>query len=319
MKLKWLEYYNHDQILQKIDQIKIWEFLVGHSIKLNEFILNPLRIDNHTGSCYLTQKDNKIILVDWAAKEFSGLDCIAAYLKKYPQSWNSACINLFKIGEMKSLSYMAIPGLKKSENIILPIYREWQLRDKTFWQKRDITKEQLEREITRTKPIKGYIQIKDGKKSENYISDLGYAYHCNDRHKLYFPERRTYRFLGNQLRHDIWFLNRNSQTLLVCKSQKEMLLWENLVDWNLTHIQGESFSPLDNALIYQWEVGHEKIIFNFDNDKVGMQTAKLFSNNIMFKESSYFYIDPETGFKDIDEMYITWGKEDTLDYLTTIL
>lgn len=320
MKLEWLEYQNHNQLLNKIDQSKIWEYILGHSFKLNEFVLNPLRIDNNIGSCYLTQKDNKIILIDWAAKQFNGLDCIAAYMIKYPKKWTDVCIDLLKIGEIQSsVSYMAIPGLKKSESVIYPFKREWQSRDKNFWTKRDVSKEQLERKETLTFPIKGYLQEKDGSKIESHFHDLAYAYECNGRYKLYFPERKTYRFLGDQKRHDIWFLNRNHSTLLVCKSQKEMLIWENLVNWNLTHIQGESFSPLDTALIYQWEVGHEKIIFNFDNDRVGIQTAKLFSENIMFKESSYFYIDPNTGFKDIDEMYLSWGKEDTLDYLNTIL
>ncbi len=320
MKLEWADYHNHSQLLEKIDQMKVWSNILGFTPKLNQFILNPLRPDKHLGSCYLERKGDKIILVDWADKRFSGHDCISAYLVKYPKPWAEACIELLKTSSLEapSVSYMALPGLKVKTKELIPIYRNWEKRDKVYWEKRGISKTQLERKETLTLPIKGYILIKDTKQ-EVYFGDLAYAFHCNEKVKLYFPERKQFRFIGTTGRTDVWHLNRGSDTLLVTKSQKELLVWENLVNWDLTHVQNESFSQEDSELVYKWEVGYDKILLNFDNDLTGIKAMQTFTSKFLFKEVSYFHIDPATGIKDIDQMMVEWGSNETLDYIQTLI
>jgi len=321
MKLDWVEYHNHRQLLNKLDQMKVWSNLIGYTPKIGEHILNPLRPDKHKGSCYLENRDGRIIIVDWADRKHSGHDCISAYLMKYPQPWNQACIELLKIGSgisVNTSSYMAIPGYKKKTREIIPIYRNWNDKDKKYWSARGVSRSQLDRKETLTKPIKGYILIKEDTQQFD-LNELAYCFESNGRFKLYFPERQEFRFISSTKRTDVWHLDRGSDTLLVTKSQKELLVWENLIDWDLTHVQNESYSEHDAELIYKWEVGYEKVYFNFDNDITGITAMQNFTSKFLFKEAEFFYIDPKFNIKDIDQMRVEWGYNDTLEYINTLI
>ncbi len=314
-------HYTRDRLLQSIDQIKIWHSIVGYC-QLGEFILNPLRVDNHKGSCSLIEYQGRIILQDWASKKHSGADCISAYCTINPhKTWQEVCTNLLELskGFVPTSAYVAIPGLvKKSKTLeLIPIYREWQIRDKEYWGKRGITKSQLERDNL-VRPIQGYIQIKEDRKSEQHFNELAYCYHYEERVKFYFPERKEFRFLGNINRNDTYFINKGSSTILITKSLKDMLVLDNLTSFNLLHIQSENSDP-DGHIILDWEFGHKDAILFYDNDNAGIEGMKRLASKFLYLEPSLFWINPDTGFKDIDEMRSNWGEKDTIEYLQTYL
>lgn len=315
-------HYNRTELLNLIDQIKVWHSIVGHC-HLEEFILNPLRTDNHRGSCSLVEYNGKIVLQDWASRQYSGQDCIAAYCLLNPQfSWEQVCYNLIEISQKGSLpSSYVIPGLalkpKEKTTQLIPIYRDWLIKDKKYWGQYGITKDQLTRNGL-VEPICGYTQIKETKKSEHHFDELAYCYHYDERVKFYFPNRVDFRFLGNINRNDNYHIKRGSDTLLITKSLKDTLVFENLVDYDITHVQSENSDP-DGHVILNWEIGYKHQIIVFDNDKSGLEGMQRLATKFLYTEPQLFWINPELGLKDISDMYKEYGEKDTLDYLNTYL
>ena len=78
MKLSDIDFKSHKELLSNINQEKIWFNIVGN-VRLEQFILNPLREDKHAGSCRLIEHGGTIFLNDWASKEHYWKDCISNY------------------------------------------------------------------------------------------------------------------------------------------------------------------------------------------------------------------------------------------------
>lgn len=317
-------HYNRTELLNLIDQIKVWHSIVGHC-HLEEFILNPLRVDNHRGSCSLVEYNGKIVLQDWASRQYSGQDCIAAYCLLNPQfSWEQVCYNLIEISSKgNNVSPYILPGLvvkPKSKTLeLIPIYRDWEKRDREFWQLRGISKSQLERPTTLVRPIEGYLQIKEDRKSEQHFAELAYCYHCNNKVKFYFPERKGFRFLGNQERNDCWLLKRDLNNLIICKSHKDMLVWENFTDYSLTHIQGEVYGHPDGHKILEYEIGFKNIFICMDNDIAGKKGAQLLYEKFIYTSPTILNISPELNCKDIDEIICKYRYNTTFEVIKNML
>lgn len=312
-------YYTHKELLEKIDQQQVWYTMLG-VIQLGQHILNPLRPDTNPGSCYLQEYKGKIILIDWASKEHSGLDCISAYMKMYPdKSWDIVCSDLLTC-KVSAPSPYVYPGIKKKSKVMYfePITCDWEQRHIDYLKLRGIRREQVERESTRVWACKGYILEKEERKIEYHFDELAFAYRHGEKYKIYFPNREKYRFIGNITQDDIWHVKRGSDTLLILKSAKDLLVTENLLDYDLTMIQGENFGHPSDLMVFSWETSYKRIILLFDGDESGLKGMKRFKCKFLISNPEIKFIPLELGVKDPDEMYINWGKERTKDYLTRL-
>lgn len=319
----YLSYGNKKWLLNHIDQQVVWSSIIGYNVELNKLILNPLRNDKSLGSCLITIDSQGIYnLVDYADSRTNGFDCISAYRYLYPhKSWNEVCYNLLNIGQIIPTSaYKSVPGLikKKQEVTLIPIYRDWSQQDLDWWYKRGVTIDQLNREETLVKPIKGYIQTKENKQSEVHFNEQCYCYHHQDKVKFYFPNRKNYRFLGNMTKNDVWFLNRNSDTLFICKSHKDLLVIENICDFSLSLVQSETNYPSSDKF-YEWECFYKQVIICMDNDQTGRNIAQEIKKQFLYIPCKIIEIEPETKYKDFDEYYIKEGLTETIDYLNYLL
>lgn len=321
MKLSDIDFKSHKELLSSINQEKVWFNIVGN-VRLEQFILNPLREDKHAGSCRLIERNGTIFLHDWASKEYSWKDCISTYCELHPyKSWKEVCYDLLNMSRNNiQMSYMSIPGIKKEKKIIeyKPIYRDWSLQDKKYWSKRGVHLEQLERKSTYTKPIKGFYKYENGVESKTLFGDLCYCYHFNNKVKMYFPNKRHQRFEGNQTHKDIWEIQRD-KTLLISKSNKDMLVLENIVPFSITHVQAEEYGFPPNEKIFEWETYYNKVIIFLDNDNAGIKGATRLGSMFIYIQPEIIYIDPKYDIKDIDEMYCQWGEQETIDYLNSLL
>lgn len=317
MKLSWLKYHTRQELLNSINQIDVWQLILGHQVELGQYILNPLREDKNAGSCYLSEYNGRIVLTDWANFKYSGHDCISAYMSLNPfKSWGEVCIDLLKCGSYQNY----VPVVKKRKKTIdfTPIYKEWSQSELDWWLQRGIAKEQMDRKETLIRPIKGYTHKKEGKETIVYLSEPAYCYHHKGRYKFYFPTRKENRFLGNQTRDDIWFIDNSSNNLIVCKCHKDLLTTENLIDFNLSHVQGENYGHPSSLTLYEWEVKHERIILFFDKDDSGIEGMKRLKSRFLYTQCDIIWIT-EPGIKDISDMFLMWGKERTTNYLNELL
>lgn len=279
--------------------------------------MNPLRQDTNAGSCYLSEYEGKIVLTDWASYKYSGRDCIAAYMELNPfKAWSEVIYELLQVGSYSN--YVPAVVKRKKTLDLKPIYKEWTPEEEQWWLKQGITREQMDRPETLVRPVKGYIHTKEGKEMKVYLSEPAYCYHCGGKYKFYFPTRKEGRFLGNQNRDCVWEIDRGSKTLLVAKCQKDMLTLENLVPFNLTHVQGENYGHPGDMTIYEWEVKYDKIILFFDGDESGISGMKRLQQRFLYTPCECVWIT-EQGIKDTSQMHRDWGKEDTIDYLIELL
>lgn len=314
-------YYTHKDLLAQINQQQVWLNLIG-IVQLGQYILNPLRPDSNPGSCYLQEYKGNIILIDWASKQHSGIDCIAAYMRMNPhKKWDEVCNDLLNMGTSKPSPYV-YPGLVKKKSKIIgfePILVEWEPRHKDFLKLRGITRSQVEREETRVWACKGYILEKEERKIEYHFDELCFAYRHGKRFKLYFPNRDQFRFIGNITQDDIWHLKRGSDTLLIIKSAKDLLVTENLVDFDLSMIQGENFGHPSDVLVFSWECAYKRVILLFDGDESGLKGMERFKDKFLLLSPECKHIPLDLGVKDPDEMYIKWGYEKSKLYLNKLL
>lgn len=314
MKVQWLKYHTREQLLNSINQIDVWGMILGHKVELGQYILNPLRSDFNAGSCYLSEWKGKIVLTDWANFKYSGYDCISAYIELNPhKKWQEITIDLLKCGSYQN--YIPLIQRRKKTLDLKPIYKDWTEQELEWWLQRGVTKEQMNRKETLIRPIKGYLHKKEGKEMTVYLSEPAYCYHHKGRYKFYFPTRKENRFLGNQGRDDIWFLEKaETKILLISKCHKDLLCLENLVPYSLTHVQGENYGHPTDLQVYEWEVKFEQIYILFDGDNSGIEGMKRLKNRFVYASCDYFWIT-EPGIKDVCDMRLHFGEQETIDYL----
>jgi hypothetical protein len=312
MKFEQYRHYKHAELIGLLDQERVWRSLLG-SFQLDKYILNPLRNDRHVGSCKLVEKDGIIKLMDYAAKEYSGLDCIAFYMKQNPTiKWNEVCINLLSNNSLPVSSYRVFPGIVKEEVKFTPFYKQWDQRDIDFWALRGLEHN------PKINPVSGYIQQNGDRKREIHTSEQVYAYECNGRFKFYYPNRESFRFIGNMQRNDLWHKKGNS-TLLITKSHKDFLVLEDMVPYSLTHIQGENWGHPDGHILLEWELLYDTILVWFDGDIPGIEGANRLASRFAYKKPFIFFIDPKYEVKDIDQFRVEYGYEDTIEFLNNNL
>ena len=82
MKLTGIVASESYDVYSKIDQLKVWQSLLGTTVTLNTRMVNTLRHDTKPG-CWLYEHDNVILLADFADTRFHGITCVTAVMIKY--------------------------------------------------------------------------------------------------------------------------------------------------------------------------------------------------------------------------------------------
>jgi hypothetical protein len=304
-------YISRKELFSRIDQLNVWRQIVGQ-IDVEEWFLNPFRNDTRKGSCCLIWTGDTLRLKDFADPTTSGLDCIAGYMKYYPHlSWSQVCTNLLSLNvSLVPSSYKILPGLMKEETKFECFYRDWQERDLEYWFLRGVEQWQLERKETLVKPIEGFIKYSEPK-LERYFGDLAFTYHFGSRVKIYFPNRDKPRFIGNAKQGDLWHLRKGSDTLVIQKSHKDLLVLDGLSDCDIAAVQSEQ-SVISPDVLFEWESFYSKILIWYDPDETGIQGANKIKEKFLYTETE---IIKSEGGKDLDEMYLNHGEKFCLTFI----
>lgn len=309
-------YISRKELMSKIDQIKVWESLIG-TFEVGKQIINPFRIDNSKGSCMLYWTGDVLRLIDFADRETHGLDCIGAYMKNNPNlHWNKVCSNLLNLTNINlvSSSYRILPGIQKIE-IKYELFKiQPTQRHIDYWSKRGVDLTSEERLVC----IEGFKKIKGEQSNEVVFGDMCFAYLFDSgRVKMYYPERSKPRFEGNANSEDIWIFNRGDSNLIIIKAHKDSLVLKNLCNNNILVTQNEiPIIPLD--IMFQIESGHTKIYIWFDNDKPGIEGAEYLKKQFVYIPVETIRCPMESG-KDLDEMYINNGRDYCLNFIKSVI
>jgi hypothetical protein len=276
-----------EELIKMVDQASVWSAILGFIPKGT--FRSPFRSDPKPG-CKLDWYDGKLLFVDWSRGVY--LDCIEAYKLLNPhKKWYEISRDL-----RKHILYNKSVQVEREKEFKVK-YSEWKTNHKEYWYQRGVTSFQLNRPSTLVRPLKGF----EFEKKQVDFFDLCYGYHFEGRVKAYFPQEQpiNLKFLGNQKRNDVWHLRRGSKTLLISKAHKDLLVLENLCEFDLTHVQGERLFPTQNKMD-MWSIEYDLIYILFDNDPVGIEGANLLCN-LLSTETRLIFTPT---FKDIDEMAV---------------
>lgn len=308
-----------EQLLSKINQVAVWSYILKENIWSKKQVLNVLRGDKHLGSCYIKQGSRDMVMVDYAAPCYNGFDCVMAYQHQNPHlSWNEVCIDLLKITGNIEYKWIEQKQEKKIKVEFDVHYRDWNYINFQFWKDINVSRDQLDNPLTFTRPFKNYDIYKDGMYHKT-IKGYGYAYHVGDKVKCYIPDGDKFtKWRTNFEKGDVWYVKRNSDTLLLCKSNKCLLVWENLVPFDLVNYLAEGSLPTID-FVNTTMIKYKRIISIRDNDLAGLRVAGLTDDkegNLYNKKQKKLYGSLEvenkviplwTGHKDVAEL-VRWER-----------
>lgn len=299
--MKYITDLTITEILNEYDHYEIFKLIFNEIPDLDQVYLSPFRKDNNP-NCYFIEKD-KLYFVDWA--DGKTRNCFVAIMEFFNLSISETCT--FIVKNLKKTSKTPYHNILKKDKstILIPIYRKWEERDKSYWYKQyNITIEQLEED--NVYPIKA-VYVNNNVYS---IDDAAYAIKLKDNvYKIYRPyQSKKFKWLSNASPNDIIYYNYPKDHLVITKSYKDCRILRNL-GYCAIWFQNEGAFPSDLSYILSFN----KIIVFFDNDDAGIHAAnkliKLINKKCINISSPILYI------KDLGEMWTFKGPEYTINFL----
>ena len=309
-----------EYILSQYSQEQIMEYYLGVPIKLRERFVSPLRQDKNPTCGFFYTKEGSLIFKDFAGF-FSG-GCFKVVMHMYNCSFHEALeiiandFGLIDGVRVERKDYPHLITFQRRETVIEIKRRQFNDEDREFWSQFGITRQTL---IDYHVPPITAAWL-NGKQIYAYRKgDPAYAYDFGDeQYKIYFPKRKTNRFMcncslvqGYQIPRDL------SNGVVITKSMKDVLV---LHEYGITAFAPQSETVYPDA---EWIASLIKeapiVVSLYDFDRAGVTMANymrkhygiqpLFLTNGRFGSINY-------GAKDISDLVAAYGKEKVRELVT---
>jgi 5S rRNA maturation endonuclease (ribonuclease M5) len=309
-----------NELVAEIPQEEIFKMVIGEYPDLNKTYRSPIRFDNNP-NCYFEWYNGVLYFVDWAGKRVNSnpVQLVQDYFRL--GNFYDAVDFIYK--NISSTNIVRVDPIKYSKKqtktTIIPIYRNWDLRDKLYWQRFKIKKKELIDDLVF--PVKNAIVIKSNITKKIFFRDVAYCITVDkDCYKIYRPfQDKNFKWLSNTNKNligSIQKLTNKSDLLIITKSYKDCRVIRNL-GYESVWFMSENSIPDTYLLSYLTRI-YQKIIIFFDNDSAGRE----FSNRLyyIFKEMSSSILIKRIesniiGKKDISEMIHYKGEDYVIDFL----
>lgn len=312
-----------DFILSKVSEEEIFE-RYGCSVVPHLFC-SPLRPDRQPTCTFRRNQYGRLILRDWRPGEFWG-DCFSYVKEKeYTKGFQDTLLKialdfgLVKNSVVQDIDRVPAPPDTRIEtyeprrSVSIKIKRKpWNDRELDYWQgKYDFKFETLEK--FKVSPIER-AWLNDKPFYADTGKELAFAYHFGGYdYKLYFPERRKFRFIHTsaEILQGYQQLPKYGDLLIVTKSMKDLM---KMSEFNLHAVGPQS----ENVwVIPYWEElkGRfvNKMVFG-DNDVPG----RKFIRNVSSIQDIIGICPPLSLPKDFTDIYEAYGQdamEEFIDYV----
>jgi hypothetical protein len=309
-----------EYILSQYSQEQIMERYLGVPIKLRRRFLSPLREDKNPTCGFFYTKEGSLIFKDFAGF-FSG-GCFKVVMHIYNCSFHEALeiiANDFGIIDgvrVERKDYPHLVTFQRRETIIEVKRRPFNHEDREYWTQFGISKATLLH--FHVPPLEA--AWLNGKCIYSYRKgDPAYAYDFGDeQYKLYFPKRKTNRFMcncsivqGYQVPRDL------SNGVVITKSMKDVMV---LHEFGIT-----AFAP-QSETVYpdpEWiasllaEAPVVKSLYDFDRAGVTMANhmRKRYGIEPLFLTNGRFG-SPDFGAKDISDLVQLRGKAEVDKFIS---
>lgn len=309
-----------DDIAKRVDQFKVWNWLLGFNVQEGDRFSNPFRLDNKP-NCRLVSGYKWVFLQDHSDSSFHNWTILHATMHKFNVNFDTACSIVWHRFVDKTIIPETVSNqviLKEHKCIIhfTPVTYNNKIaylpRDKDFWTPLGISSDQLKQDYTYS-VLKYRYNDRFGRNFQIYPNNCSYAFTFPSGNvKIYNPYRTDGKWISNCGIRDIGFINKipdKGEVLFICKSYKDCRIHKNM-GFNAIWIQGETFKIPDDILVNL--ASRFKVIYvYFDNDKTGIGASKLLCNtaNRMVEKTTFIPIWlPEN-------LYLEKNIKDNGDYI----
>lgn len=330
-------------ILNKVTEVEIFSIVIKEKINdIGARYLAPYRLDK-TPKCFFKYFNDKLFFCDYALVFDKRVDCVGIIQKTFNLSYFDALrhiINHFNLDCSDSITKKEIEPTNKLKHTYVPyilnkkpnittlnirtkieyIKREFNLNDKEFWSKYEITKQNLI--DNKVHAISHYRLLKKNNEYYTvYSKDSMYCYSdfSNNGVKIYRPFSKKHKWISNCGKDDVGGINNlinTSELLVITKSYKDYRVIANQ-NYNTIWFQNEGMIPND-TILRDLVDRFQNIIIWFDNDNTGIKNGqsicdyiKKFQNNTQNIKLVYLPIELyDKKIKDASDFIASYGKEE---------
>lgn len=320
-----------EDLLSKVSEKDIFKLFIKEPIELDRKYVAPYREDKNA-DCYFQYFDNKLLFTDFASGDnIPTINCIGMVMKCLNLSYRESIDYVANYFSIKDKVYNR-PNTILEKQIINYNYplkieisiRNYDLKDRKFWYKYGITKDQLLND--KVYPITAY-RTNNIKTNKSYIIntlDLTYAFtNFSSGHiKIYRPYNKDFKWFTNCNQNDIGNINQLFITdqLVITKSYKDCRVLRNL-GVNSIWFQNEGMSP-SQGILKKLTTNFSEIFIFYDSDPSGIsasQKIRQILNNIKPNISQSIFLPPiyyrEKGVKDPSDFYVYKGREELINFI----
>jgi hypothetical protein len=274
-----------DQILQKITQQQIFEFVLKKQFDFNDRYLSPFREDKRPDCRFEQRPDGTIVFVDFGEKFLhpnkTHRSAFRMVMDKFNVTMHGAIRLLckeFNLSICKSdYSEEGIVKYDRMEKSFMPMEYEskpFSRADIIHWSQFLIKPEHLLSDNSYA--VRSFTVLKDGKLKQINIYQYCYVFDFVDRKKFYQPYSIKYRFITNCDENNIGNFDNlppSGEELIIQKSYKDHRVLRNL-EWGLNVIwfQSEGCVP-EREILVNLTQRFKLITIFYDNDVDGIIAA----------------------------------------------
>lgn len=290
-----------DRILDKIDELDIFQHYLGSEIKLGKPIKSPLREEKHPSfNVYRSPSNGKLYYKDFADERG---DCFKFVMRLFGCTFSEALHIVaqdFSIDVSKKMNTseirriakkIRIPQLHIPEKKILNYERlSWNPKNLSFWHDYGILEAVLvEYNVwpvawvdVPKKDGSGVFRIEWKDDDPIYCFDYG-----NGDHKFYRPKckDKRFKFISNTRKENIFGLKQLEEcgqildVLIICAGQKDCLSLFSNIGVRGIALNSES-AGISTELFIRLKHYAKKVLVCYDNDDTGIKHAKKIKDEI---------------------------------------
>ena len=305
-------------LLSKYSEETYMEYYLGIKVKKG-LVCSPLRQDNTPTCSFYRNKSGELIFHDFSG-DFYG-NFINVVMRKFDVGYYKAIdIIASDFGFTKKIDKVEIKQseskIEKSEPSKIQIeIKEFNKRELNWWKDYGVTQEILKKfHVYSCKNV-----FLNGELINTNNNNLIFGYYGGKKDNLelwriYFPGRKTYRFLTNWPSKKIQGYNQLPKTgklLVITKSMKDCL---TLYSLGISAIAPNSENIfISDTLLENLKKRFKYIVVMYDNDIPGISNMRKIKKK--HPELLYYFIPRKYEVKDISDFYKKYKKKKTLEFI----
>jgi len=321
------DYISEKDILNIFSQEQIFELVFSFKPIIGLKVTSPIREDNNP-DCFFRYYNGILYFIDFGSQLFIGNKVKIAFncfeLVQYAFNLNSRFQTLLFIKNKLNNTQLEIffPAKSSSKDTkptsIFIEPRPFDVRDKNFWKKYQITSNNLIED--KVQAVAKFTITNHKGVNTNIEQGLCYAYTDfeDNRLKLYRPFKKKFRFISTCTKDDVGgikTINYQKNYILITKSYKDYRVLKNQ-NTNVIWFQNEGMFPNKEILFTILKPFNQIFIF-FDNDRQGNIASlrlKEYINSFLNIPINTLQL---TNSKDPADFIHKYGKKQLVSFLNT--